>query len=56
MKDSIIHVAQVAGVNATAWLITFGEINQLLTTLSLLSAIIFTLYKLYKEIKRNKYK
>ena len=53
MKDTVIHVAQVAGVNIAAWAITFGEINQLLTTVSLLSAIIFTLYKLYKEVKKK---
>ena len=49
IKDSL----QVAGANGAAVTIFFSHINEALTTISLLTAIAFTLYKFYKEQKKQ---
>jgi len=48
------HILQVLGVNTTALTLTIANINGILTTISLILAIGYTLYKIRKEIKNKK--
>jgi hypothetical protein len=50
MKDSLIHIAQVVGANTAALTVALSNINALLTTISLILATIYTIYKFFKEI------
>lgn len=49
IKTAVVHVAQVVGANATAWGLAITEINGLLTSISLVLATSFTIYKFIKE-------
>lgn len=42
MKDSTTHIIQVVGANAAALGITFSQINEMLTALSLTLATAYT--------------
>jgi hypothetical protein len=53
MKEHFYSVLQVGGINLGAITMYLANINQILTGVSLLSAIAYTLFKLYKEIKRK---
>ena len=58
MQDTHSHtltsILQVVGANAAALGITFSQINEMLTALSLMLASAFTIYKFFKEIKSKK--
>lgn len=57
MKDStntIINIAKVVGVNASAISVSLASVNQLLTTISVSLATIYTIYKFIKDIKTKK--
>ena len=54
MNDStstVTHIIQVVGANVAALSITLSKINDLLTTLSLVLASGYTVYKILKEWK-----
>ncbi len=51
---AITHIAQVVGVNAAAVSVAFTNINELLTTLSLVLASGYTLYRWFKDLKKKK--
>lgn len=53
MKDTTTHIAQVVGANAAAWSLTFTHINELLTSISLVLATAYTIYKFIKEWKKK---
>ena len=53
IKHTIATVAQVVGANAAAWSMAFTNINGLLTSISLVLASTFTLYKFIKEFKKK---
>ena len=57
MNDStstVTHIIQVAGANVAALSITLSHVNDLLTTISLVLASSYTIYKLVKEWKTKK--
>lgn len=55
MKDSaLVEITKVVGVNASAVGVMFTHLNESLTSLALTLSSIYTLYKLYKEIKTKK--
>lgn len=48
---TFIQILQVAGINITAITITLSQTNEMLKTISLVSAIAYTAHKFYKEFK-----
>ncbi|MCD6017291.1 MAG: hypothetical protein K0S53_412 [Bacteroidetes bacterium] len=57
MNDStstFTHIVQVVGANVAALSITLSQINDLLTTLSLVLASSYTVYKLVKDLRKKK--
>lgn len=53
MRDTTIHIAQVVGANAAAWTVALQDINTLLTTISVVLASAYTVYKFIKELKKK---
>jgi hypothetical protein len=50
---AVYHVGQVLSVNAAAFWVFMSNANILLTFLSVAAALSFTVYKFYKDYKRN---
>lgn len=54
MKDSQIHILQVMTAHLSAWTIFMSHVNELLTTVSLVLASAYTIYKFVKDHRSDK--
>ena len=52
--SALVHIAKVVSANVAAWTVALTNLNSLLTTISILLATSYTIYKFVKEIKSNK--
>ncbi len=51
MKALILHIGQVFGVNFTAVLVSYSDVENWLKILSLILAIFYSIIKIRKELK-----
>jgi len=53
MKMTHKNTIEVLAANAISWTFTIADVNDILTTISLILAIGFTLYKFFQEKKKK---
>lgn len=53
-QDTLIHIGQVAAANITAYGITLADVNEIVKFISLSAAATYTIYRFYKDVKKDK--
>lgn len=53
MKSLFIHLLQVVGINATALMITYSDVENWLKIISLILAIFYSVVKIKKEFSKD---